>query len=210
MALERGRAGSAAREEGAPAELSVCVVGAGPRFLSGISYYTNRLVNALAARHRVSTLLIRQMLPTRLYPGRDRVGKSLTNFTYPVGSPVFDGIDWYWGLTLVRALGFLRRQRPEVVVLQWWTGTVLHTYLALAIAARLLRAKVVIEFHEVLDTAELNIAPVRWYVTSCAPWLLALSHGYVVHNEFDRAALAAHYHLGERPTKIIPHGPYNQ
>ena len=50
--------------------LRVCVVGAGTRFLSGISYYTLRLVNALAPSHEVSAILMRQLLPTALYPGR--------------------------------------------------------------------------------------------------------------------------------------------
>src|ERR1700689_5347536 len=54
------------------AQRRVLVIGAGSRFLSGISYYTNRLINALGREHRVSAILIRQMLPTRLYPGRDR------------------------------------------------------------------------------------------------------------------------------------------
>ena len=42
---------------------------------------------------------------------------------------VFDGVDWFWLPSLLRALAFLVRQRPDVVVLQWWSGTVLHSYL---------------------------------------------------------------------------------
>jgi len=188
----------------------VCVVGSGPRFLRGISYYTNRLVHALGGRHAVSVVLMRQLLPTRLYPGRERVGTRLTEFTYPPGTRVLDGVDWYWGRSLPRALRLLARERPEVVVLQWWTGTVLHTYLALALAARLLGARVVMEFHEVLDTGELNIAPARWYVNAVAPLLVRLSDGYIVHNEFDREALEGAYGLGDKPVAMIPHGPYDQ
>ena len=58
--------------------LRICVVGAGTRFLSGISYYTLHLVKALARSHEVSVILMRQLLPTRFYPGRERVGASLT------------------------------------------------------------------------------------------------------------------------------------
>jgi hypothetical protein len=32
----------------------------------------------------------------------------------------------YWLPSLVRAAWFLLRRRPDVVILQWWTGTVLH------------------------------------------------------------------------------------
>src|SRR5207302_7262954 len=56
----------------------VCVVGAGMRFLSGISCYTLRLTNALAEAHPVSAILMRQLLPTRLYPGWKRVGMPLS------------------------------------------------------------------------------------------------------------------------------------
>ena len=55
-------------------QLRICVVGAGTRFLGGISYYTLYLVNALARTHDVSAILMRQLLPTRFYPGRERVG----------------------------------------------------------------------------------------------------------------------------------------
>ena len=188
----------------------VLVVGAGSRFLSGISYYTNRLVNALGEDHRVSAILIRQMMPTRLYPGRDRVGKQLTHFTYPPGTRVLDGIDWFWGRSILRAGRLLWSERPEVVVFQWWTGTVLHSYLLLSLIARAVGARILIEFHEVLDTAELQMGPARAYVHALAPLLIGAADGFIVHNEFDRAALADHYELDGRPVALVPHGPYDQ
>jgi glycosyltransferase involved in cell wall biosynthesis len=188
----------------------VCVVGSGPHFLSGISYYTNKLVNELGRRHRVSAILMRTLLPTRLYPGRERVGAELTNFTYPEGSRVFDGIDWWWGRGIARALRLLSAERPDFLVLQWWSGTVLHTYLLLAAFARLRGARVVLEFHEVLDTAEDAIPAARRYVGTLLPLLLRMTDGFVVHTEFDRAALQETYGLGDRPVALIPHGPYDQ
>lgn len=188
----------------------VCVVGSGPRFLSGISYYTHRLAVELASVHDVSVVLMRQLLPTRLYPGSARVGSELVRFDYPHGVRVLDGVDWFWIPSIVRALRFLRRERPEVLVLQWWTGTVLHTYLALAIAARLLGTRVVIEFHEVLDTGELGVAAADAYVRALSPLLMRLVDGAVVHNEHDRVELEARYGLGSRPVARIPHGPYDQ
>jgi glycosyltransferase involved in cell wall biosynthesis len=190
--------------------LRICVIGSGTRFLSGISYYTNRLARELSASHRVSVMLMRQLMPSRFYPGRARVGQTLADLTYPSDVEVLDGVDWFWGRTLVPALALLRRERPAVVVMQWWTGTVLHTYLVLAVAARLLGAKVVIEYHEVLDTGELGIAPARWYVSRVAPLLFRLADGAMFHNEFDRHALMSHYKLDERPSVIAQHGPYDQ
>jgi glycosyltransferase involved in cell wall biosynthesis len=190
--------------------LRICVIGSGSRFLSGISYYTNRLAREMSTNHRVSVILMRQLLPSRFYPGRARIGQELASLNYPPGIRVLDGVDWYWGRSLLRAFRFLRRERADVVVLQWWTGTVLHTYLALVLAARMMGTKVVIEYHEVLDTGELGIAPARWYVGCLAPLLFRLTQGSIVHNDFDRSALEDHYRLGKRPTVVAPHGPYDQ
>lgn len=185
-------------------QLRVCVVGPGTRFLSGISYYTLRLINAFAKSHRTSAILMRQLLPTRLYPGRERVGKSLTRLAYHPDADVFDGVDWYWLPSIVPALLMIWKNKPDVLVLQWWTGTVFHSYLPLVLLARLLGAKVVIEFHEVLDTAEARIPLVRAYVGVIGPLLVRLSHAFVIHSSFDLPALRERYPLGDRSVAIIP------
>jgi glycosyltransferase involved in cell wall biosynthesis len=185
----------------------VVVVGSGWHFLSGISYYTCRLSNALAERFDVGAILMRRLLPERLYPGRSRVGRNLSDLRYRV--PVFDGVDWWALPSLVRATRFLRKQKPDVLVLQWWTGTVLHSYLALGLAARLLGARVIIEFHEIQDTGE---AAHRW-AALYARWmikpLLRLTSGVVVHSRFDLVALLDAYGLEGLPAEIARHGPYD-
>jgi glycosyltransferase involved in cell wall biosynthesis len=189
----------------------VCVVGSGTRFLSGISYYTNCLTNALAQNNlQTSVILMRQLLPTRLYPGRERVGAALTTMHYGTTTQVFNGVDWFWLPSMPKALSFLKQQRPEVVVFQWWSGTVFHSYLALAMAAKLMGAKVVIEFHEVLDTAEAKIPAARAYVKLVAGRLLDIADGFVVHSEYDRKLLNERYNLDTKPVALIPHGPYRQ
>lgn len=190
-------------------QLRVCVVGAGKRFLSGISYYTLHLVHALARSQQVSVILMRQLLPVRFYPGRKRVGANLTQLEYDPMMRVFDGVDWYWLPSMFRSLVFLMRERPDVVVFQWWSGTVLHSYLLLALAARLLRTKVVIEFHEVLDPGEAKLALAQTYVRLVAPLMVRLAHGFVIHSEYDRKLLQRHYDLKKRPVAVIPHGPFN-
>ncbi|MBV9230231.1 MAG: glycosyltransferase [Chloroflexi bacterium] len=188
----------------------VCVIGPGTRFLGGISYYTIHLVNALAQSYKMSVILMRRLLPTRLYPGWKRVGANLTQLKFEEGIRVFDGIDWYWFPSMMCALLRLVRERPQVVVFQWWSGTVLHSYLLLIVVARLLiKAKVVIEFHEVLDTAEAKLAPVRSYVRLVAPLAVNQAHGFVIHSQYDRQLLQEHYDLRGRPVALIPHGPYN-
>jgi len=185
----------------------VCVVGSGMRFLSGISFHTLRVANALARSCEVSVILMRQLLPTRLYPGWQRVGANLTQLQYDPGVRVFDGVDWYWLPSMLRALLFLKRERPDVVLFQWLSGTVLHSYLLLALAARLLGARVVIEFHEVLDPGEAKLPLVHAYVRLFAPLMVRLAHGFVVHSEYDGKLLQSHYDLRQQPVTVIPVGP---
>ncbi|MGR6967072.1 glycosyltransferase [Geodermatophilus sp. URMC 61] len=196
--------------DGRPGQPTICVVGSGSHFLSGISYYTHGLTTALATRFPTSAILMRRLIPSRLYPGRSRVGQPLSTMTYPASVPVLDGLDWFWGRSMWRTLRFLRRQRPTVLVLQWWTGAVLHSYHALARAARRAGARIVIEFHEVQDVGEQRIPLVSSYVDVGLPRLLRLADGFVVHSEFDRAALERRFGLGGRPVALIPHGPYQQ
>ena len=55
----------------------VCVVGPGTHFLSGMTYYTFSLANAMSGAFEVSAILMRRLLPAAFYPGRDRVGAAL-------------------------------------------------------------------------------------------------------------------------------------
>jgi glycosyltransferase involved in cell wall biosynthesis len=187
-------------------EQRICVVGPGARFLSGISHHTTRVANSLAGSNRVAVVLMRQLLPTFLYPGRARVGADLTQVSFAAEVETFDGVDWFWLPSILRAIAFLVRRRPHVLVLQWWTGTVLHSYLVLALLTRALGGRVVIEFHEVLDTAELRLAWIRAYVNSIAPFLMRLASGFVIHSEHDLPALQQRYRIAGRPVEVIPPG----
>jgi glycosyltransferase involved in cell wall biosynthesis len=187
----------------------VCVVGPGTHFLSAMTYYSFGLVAALARKNKVSAILVRRLIPARLYPGRARVGATLSDLRLPPEVVVVDDVDWYWGPGMLRALRLLRSQRVEVLVLEWWTGSVLHTYLVLGLAARLLGARVVVEFHEVLDTAEDKLGWVRRYVDAVAPTLFRLSSAFVVHNEHDRELVMRRYGLPIEQTVVIRHPSFD-
>jgi glycosyltransferase involved in cell wall biosynthesis len=147
-------------------------------------------------------------VPVRFYPGRARVGGTLTDLRLPPDVPQVDGVDWYWGRSLARAMVFLRRERPQVLVLQWWTGAVLHTYLVLAIVARLYGAKVIVEFHEVQDVGEARLPFVTRYTGLAGRSLLRLSAAQLVHSQFDRYLVRARYGLNGSMT-LVPHAGYD-
>jgi glycosyltransferase involved in cell wall biosynthesis len=191
---------------------TVWIVGPGFLFLSGLSVYTCRLANALAADHDVSLLLLRRLIPAWLYPGGRRIGRDLSSLRYAGDVRVVEEVDWFWGGRLRRAARMLARERPDVLVLQWWTAATLHTYLALAVAARRAGVPVVIEFHEVQDTGEASVPLVARYCRRLMPALLARSSGALVHSRHDLDQVLATYgadRLRHLVTDVAPHGPYD-
>lgn len=183
-------------------------MGPGTRFLSGITYYTYGLAGALAEDRDVSVLLMRRLLPRRLYPGAARVGSALADLALPRRVAKFDGVDWYWLPSLVGAVRFLRRRRPSIVVFQWWSGSVLHSYLALALACRRLGIPYVIEFHEALDTGEDARPYVGRYVNALAPRLFDGADAYVVHSDFDRELVTRRFGIDPGAVHLVPHATY--
>ncbi len=188
----------------------VVVIGSGWRFASGISHYTYLLSSALANEYDVGALLMRRLVPRRLYPGRDHVGADVADaVVYPPNVPVYDGVDWYWGRSLTNALRYLDRQRPTVLILEWWTGAVLHTYLRLARYAARRGARVILEWHEGQDVGEAALPGTRRYVRTLMPRLLSLVDAHVVHSSYDLQAIPAAYPLGDALVQVMPHGPYD-
>ena len=110
---------------------------------------------------------------------------------------------------MLRAASLLIQERPHVVILQWWTGTVLHSYLLLVLIARLLGTRVIVEFHEGLDTAEDRVPLAGRYVRVVAPMILRLSDGFAFHAKSEVAAVGSRYRLPRRPRSVLPHGPHD-
>lgn len=187
----------------------VMVIGAGWHMTSGISHYTYRLSVALADRCGVSALLMRALVPKRLYPGASRVGADVNDAVYPENVQVYDGVDWYWGRSMSDALKFIDHQRPDVVILQWWTGAVLHSYVRLARYAARRGARVIMEWHESQDVGEAALPGARHYVGFLMPRLLSCVSGHVVHSKFDLNTITSVYPLSDAPIRVIPHGAYD-
>ena len=188
---------------------TVLVVGSGWRMTSGISYYTCRLANALAGVTPTAAVLMRQLVPSALYPGRKRVGQVVNDLGYDDAVEVHDGVDWFWGASMLGARALIARRRPDVVVLQWWTGAVLHSYLALAWLARRRGARVVVEWHEVQDTGEARVPGAVRYVRALVGLLLRMTDAHVVHSRHDAEALREAYGLDPATMTVVPHGPYD-
>ena len=190
---------------------SVCIVGPSKRFLSGISYYTIRLANAMSAEKDVSVVCFRQLLPTFLFPGKSHVGKNISDLNFLPGIPVFDGMDYNNPLTWVQAYQFLKAQKPDIIILQWWTSSVAHMQLLLKLFAGLLhKPKIIIEFHEVVDPFEESILPIRIYSKATGKLLRKNLDAYITHSESDKELIAKRYSISPEKIHVIPNGLYDQ
>jgi glycosyltransferase involved in cell wall biosynthesis len=196
-------------DQGGP-QSSICLVGPGWRFTSGISYYTCRLANALTSSHDVSVVQLRRLLPQCLYPGRSRVGELSSSMSYAAKVDVFNGVDWWWGSSILRAILFVRARRPDVMVFQWWTAAALHTYLLLALAGRIFGARIIVEMHESQDPGESSHYFARCYAQLGLRLLFRAAHAALVHCQADRVLLEQAFKLGDLPVLVAPHGPYDQ
>ncbi|MGV8078116.1 MAG: glycosyltransferase family 4 protein [Methanosarcina sp.] len=190
---------------------SICIVGPSKRFLSGISYYTICLANAMSAERDVSVICFRQLLPTFLFPGKSHVGKNISDQNFLSTFPVFDGMDYNNPLTWVHAYRFLKMQKPNIIVLQWWTSSVAHMHLLLRLFSSFTnRPKIIIEFHEVVDPFEESILPIRLYSKITGKVLRKNLDAYITHSESDKQLVSDRYAIDPEKIHVIPLGLFDQ
>lgn len=189
----------------------ICIVGPSKRFLSGISYYTIRLANAMSVKRDVSIICFRQLLPTFLFPGKSHVGKNISSLSFSSKIPVFDGMDYNNPITWADAYHFIKKQHPDVIILQWWTSSVAQMHLLLKLFASMLnKPKIIIEFHEVVDPFEESILPIRLYSKITGKLLRKNLDAYITHSESDKQLVAERYDIAPDKIHVIPHGLYDQ
>lgn len=186
----------------------VCLVGSGTRFVSGISYYTIYLGQELSRRYQLSVILMRRLIPRLFYPGRKRVGAPITDLHTSRFAPTFDGVDWYGVPSVPRAIAFLRRQRPEAIILQFWTGSSLPWYALISAWARRQGVPVVLEVHEDVDTGEAGLPVIGTVAQRAFRRLVRSAAGVVVHSDWDRQRLVERWALEPGRVAVIPHGPF--
>ena len=189
-------------------EKKISIIGPSTRFLSGISYYTTYLSNALSKRCQVNAVLFRNMLPKFLFPGADRVGNSLSTIEYSEHVDMKECLDWYNPFTWFRAVKSIKNS--DACIFEWWTSSVSHMYLIIGILLKIWKVPIILEFHEVVDTLEESILPIRVYSKVMGKLIRNLASEYVVHSEADRKLVSERYDIQEKKISIMVHGLYDQ
>jgi len=98
---------------------NICIIGPSKKFFSGLSAYTICLANALSKSSRVSVVLLRNLLPKFLYPGKEHVSRQDYSLNFVSGVETYDGLDWNSPLSWIRALSpwlFVPSSNPHALL----------------------------------------------------------------------------------------------
>lgn len=178
----------------------VTLVGPIAPYRGGIAQYNTRLHDALSEISHVYAVSFKRQYPKWLYPGgsdRDAQSKLKSKGTDYI-------IDVYSPFSLKRALDKIIAQKPDVVLVTWWT---LFWQPGLAYITRQLRkrnVKVIYVCHNVFDHDSKKI------LQRVSRFFLGQSSGYLVHAREQADLLRTYYPYSkvlQRPLPIYNHYP---
>ena len=187
----------------------ICIVGSSKRFFSGLTTHTIFLANALAKRNQVSVVLLRNLLPRFLYPGKQHVGQTNYLVDFDPEVDVYQGMDWNSPRSWYSAYKFIKRHQPDAIIMLWWTSSVAHMELFLAIANRMkIKANLILEMHEVVDPLEESILPIRLYSRLAGRMIMKRADAFTTQSSSAKNQVAQIYKLGEERIFVVPVGLY--
>jgi glycosyltransferase involved in cell wall biosynthesis len=188
----------------------ICIIGPSTKYFSGISAYTIRLANALSGSNCVSVLLLRNLLPRFLYPGKHQVNRRDHLIHFQTKIKTYDGLDWNSPLSWAGAYRFLKNERPDVIIMQWWSSSVAHLELLLALANRCkIKSNLILEMHEILDPLEASNVLVRFYSKAAGQLIMRNVDTFIVHSTEVKEQARQTYSLNDSRVFVIPHGVYD-
>lgn len=188
----------------------ICIIGPSTHFLSGISYYTVQLANTLVKSNTVSVISMRKLLPDFLFPGKERIGKQLTDLDYVPEINNFDGVDYHSISSWLGARKFLEENDPDIIIFQWWTSSIAHLYLLISLFNILKgRAKCIIEMHEVTDQIEEHNIIFKIYSKITGTLLRYNIDTVVTHSNSDKKLVSERYKIDEKQVHLVPLGLYD-
>jgi len=146
------------------------------------------------------------MLPIKLFPGWKRVGKSLATVTFVEEVDAGEMLDWFNPFSWAKSARIARS--GDVVILEWWTSSVAHMYLAILVLLSR-KTPVIIEYHEVVDSFEQSVLPIRIYSRVMGRVIRNMATHFVVHSSAEGNLVKEVYHIPSKKITIIPHALYD-
>ena len=190
--------------------MKICIVGPSKYFFSGVTAHTIFLANALETNgNEVSVISLRKLLPRFLYPGKKHLNRKDYLIDFTTGIDTHEGMDWNSPRSWFRAYQFLKQRKPDAIIMLWWTSSVSHMQLFLALANRLsIRAKLILEMHEVVDPLEEQILPIRLYSRVMGRLLMRSAEAFTAHSTSAKNQMAQIYGIAAENIFVKPFGLY--
>jgi glycosyltransferase involved in cell wall biosynthesis len=180
--------------------VKLALVGPVYPYRGGIAHYTTMLYRALCEReHEVLLVSFRRQYPQWIFPGRSDRDPSKKPLK---AEGVRYWIDSLNPLTWLATFWRIRRYRPDVVILQWWTTFWVPAWFVLGVLNRLfLRRPLVIICHNVLPHE------VRWWDLWLARLVLRLGTRFIVQSLEEKGRLLDM--IPEAHIDVAPHPVYD-
>lgn len=159
--------------------MKYAVVGPTYPFRGGIAHFTTLLVHHLRRAHTVNFYSYWRQYPSWLFPGNTNRDPSAEKLEETAER----SLDPYNPLTWWRTARRLVAERPDALLLQWWTPFWLPLTAVLALAARRAKIPVVFFCHQLVEP---DSSPLEWQVARLG---LSLGQAFVVVTERERAQL---------------------
>jgi glycosyltransferase involved in cell wall biosynthesis len=164
--------------------VKICIIGPTYPYRGGISHYTTLLVKHLeAAGHQVKLYSYTRQYPKFLFPGKTDKDPSATTLRVPCEYLVdpIQPLSWW------RVYRRIRRDAPDLLILQWWVPYWTPSLAAISwLIKRRTKIKLVYICHNVTPHEESGTLDHRlaWVV-------LRRGDAFIVHSEQDRRKLLA-------------------
>jgi len=180
--------------------MRLALVGPVYPFRGGIAHYTTMLHQALREQgHQVLLVTFKRQYPAWLFPGRSDRDPSKEPLTVPEARRWLDSLN---PLTWLTTFGRIRRQRPDALVLQWWTTFWAPVWLTWGVLNRLfLRKPLIYICHNVLPHEA--HAGARWLTRL----VLRQGHQFVVQSPEEEIRLRAL--VPQACVRVVPLPPFD-
>lgn len=158
---------------------NIVLVGPLRPFRGGVAQYNEQLARNISDYCKLSRVSFKRLYPAFLYPGKSDKEPG----AQAQGSQYANIIDAYWPPSLKKAASFIIQQKPDIVIVTWWT---LFWQPGLAYLAQKLRKngiKVVYICHNVFDHDASKT------VQFLSKRFLAYADGYIVHSSDEKKRL---------------------
>ncbi|MDZ7752512.1 MAG: glycosyltransferase [Gammaproteobacteria bacterium] len=159
---------------------NVLVIGPVLPFRGGIAQHSTLLARALADQGECRILSFKRLYPLWLFPGESDRDAEYNNYHEPHTDYLLDSIN---PLTWRKAVAVVRSQRPDFVLIPWWTFFLGPMLAYIAWSLRRHGIEVVFFCHNVVDHEA------AFWKRALARLVLQRGSRFVVHSHFEEARL---------------------